>query len=253
MSLFYTKICLVVFIVAGVLNTNLQVATALQSDKHTTEVPQTTNAAAGITAASTTQSGNQEDTASQGTKNVTATNLETITLGAGCFWCVEAVFQEIDGVVSVTSGYSNGTTPNPTYEQVCSGLTGHAEVCQIVYDSAKVSLAKILHVFWRTHDPTTLNAQGADHGTQYRSGIYYHTEQQRQYAELYKKKLNDSGAFDKPVVTEIKPVENFSVAENYHQNYFKNNPNGGYCRAVIQPKLEKFREVFSDVLKQPSK
>ena len=136
---------------------------------------------------------------------------------------------------------------------MCSGTTGHAEVCQIVYDPAVVSLGKILHVFWRTHDPTSLNRQGADQGTQYRSGIYYHTEKQRKYAELYKKKLNDVGAFDKPVVTEIEPVKDFSVAENYHQNYFKNNPNAGYCRAIIQPKVDKFRAVFSKVVKKPGK
>ncbi len=198
----------------------------------------------------TIQEGSKRKTNRQGTKLMPATPLETITVGAGCFWCVEAVFQEVEGVVSVKSGYCNGTVPNPTYEQVSSGRTGHAEVCQIVFDPAKVSLGKILHVFWRTHDPTSLNRQGADKGTQYRSGIYYHTDEQRKYAELYKKKLNDVGAFEKDVVTEIKPVENFSFAEDYHQNYFKNNPNGGYCRAVIQPKMEKFRAAFADVLKK---
>ena len=175
--------------------------------------------------------------------------VETITLGAGCFWCVEAVFQEVDGVVSVKSGYSNGTAVNPTYEQVCSGTTGHAEVCQIVFDPEKVSLGKILHVFWRTHDPTTLNRQGNDKGTQYRSGIYYHSEAQREYAEKYKKKLNEVKAFDDPVITEIKAVSNFSFAEDYHQNYFRSNPNAGYCRAIIRPKMEKFRAAFADVLK----
>ena len=197
----------------------------------------------------TTSASKPTQSAPKGTPKVTDSKLETITLGAGCFWCVEAVFQELEGVVSVKSGYSNGELPNPTYEQVCSGKTGHAEVCQIVFDPEKVSLGKILHVFWRTHDPTTLNRQGNDTGTQYRSGIYYHNEKQRQYAELYKKKLNDVGAFDDPVVTEIEPIKNFSIAEDYHQNYFKSNPNAGYCRAIIQPKVEKFREAFADVLK----
>ena len=178
---------------------------------------------------------------------------ETITLGAGCFWCVEAVFQEVDGVISVKSGYCNGKTVNPTYQQVCTGLTGHAEVCQIVFDPNKVTLGKILHVFWRTHDPTTLNRQGADKGTQYRSGIYYHTDAQRQFAELYKQRLNNVGAFDDPVITEIAAVKNFSFAEDYHQNYFRNNPNAGYCRAVIKPKMSKFRAAFADVLKSASR
>jgi peptide-methionine (S)-S-oxide reductase len=185
----------------------------------------------------------------KGTENVNPAKLETITLGAGCFWCVEAVFQEVDGVVSVTSGYSNGQVTNPTYEQVCSGNTGCAEVAQIVFDPAKVSLGKILEVFWKTHDPTSLNRQGADSGTQYRSGIYYHTQAQKEYAEMYKAKLNEVNAFGKPVVTEILPVQNFSVAENYHQDYYRNNPNAGYCRNVIIPKLDKFRAVFADVLK----
>lgn len=185
----------------------------------------------------------------KGSAAVNTVQLETITLGAGCFWCVEAIFQELDGVVSVTSGYSNGKVANPTYKQVCTGQTGCVEVCQLVYDPSKVSLGKILHVFWRTHDPTTLNRQGNDRGTQYRSGIYYHTERQRQYAALYKKKLNDVNAFGKPVVTEIVPIKDYSVAEDYHQNYFRDNPNGGYCRGVIAPKMEKFRKVFADVLK----
>ena len=190
---------------------------------------------------------------SKGTAIVKPEHLETITLGAGCFWCVEAVFQEVDGVVSVTSGYSNGSVVNPTYEQVCSGNTGCAEVAQIVFDPAKVSLGKILEVFWKTHDPTSLNRQGADSGTQYRSGIYYHTQAQKEYAETYKAKLNEVDAFGKPVVTEILPVQNFSVAENYHQNYYRDNPNAGYCRNVIVPKLDKFRAVFSDVLKDDNK
>lgn len=190
---------------------------------------------------------------SRGTPKVNPAQLETITLGAGCFWCIEAVYQEVDGVVSVTSGYSNGKVVNPTYDQVCSGETGCVEVAQIVYDPSKVSLGKILHVFWRTHDPTSLNKQGLDSGTQYRSGIYYHTQQQKEYAELYKRKLNEVKAFEKPVVTEILPVQNFSIAENYHQNYFRDNPNAGYCRNVIRPKMAKFRHVFADAIKEPSK
>lgn len=239
-------VCLLAISIAY-LSLNLNKSNALQSDSKPETNP--TSVSPSVKATETTQDG-AKNSNQQGTNLVPATALEKITLGAGCFWCVEAVFQEVEGVVSVKSGYCNGAIPNPTYEQVSSGRTGHVEVCQIVFDPAKVSLGKILHVFWRTHDPTSLNRQGADKGTQYRSGIYYHTDEQRKYAELYKKKLNDVGAFEKDVVTEIKPVENFSFAEDYHQNYFKNNPNGGYCRAVIQPKMDKFRAAFGDVLKK---
>lgn len=176
--------------------------------------------------------------------------LETATFGAGCFWCVEAIYQDLKGVEKVASGYSGGNRPNPTYEQVCSGATGHAEVIQLYYDPKIISYEELLEVFWRTHDPTTPNQQGADRGTQYRSVIFYHNEQQRELAEKYKKELNDSGAFDKPVVTEIAPYKNFYVAEDYHQNYYKDNPDKPYCSIVIQPKLEKFRKVFKGKLKE---
>lgn len=175
---------------------------------------------------------------------------DTVTLGAGCFWCVEAVFQNLDGVISVASGYSGGQVKNPTYKEVCTGRTGHAEVVQVVYNPAKVSFDEILEVFWQTHDPTTLNRQGADVGTQYRSAIFYHTDEQREIAEKYKKQLNDSGAFSNPVVTEITPYTNFYKAEDYHQNYYNENGDAPYCRAVIQPKVEKFKKIFKDKLKK---
>lgn len=177
-------------------------------------------------------------------KSHSSKNMELATLGAGCFWCVEAVFQTIDGVIKVESGYSGGNVKNPTYEAVCSGKTGHAEVCQLTYDPSKVSYEKILEAFWLSHDPTTLNRQGNDVGTQYRSVIYYHSDEQRKIAEKYKEKLNKSGSFKSSVVTEISPFSAFYKAENYHQNYYNNNKNQPYCSYVIQPKLEKFRKVW---------
>ncbi len=175
--------------------------------------------------------------------------MKQATFGAGCFWCVEAIFQELEGVQSVQSGYSGGKVDNPTYREVCSGLTGHAEVVQITYDPAKISFEELLEVFWQTHDPTTLNQQGADKGTQYRSVVFYHDEEQRELAEYYKKKLNDEKAFQNPVVTEISAFEKFYPAEDYHQEYFNNNQNQPYCQIVIQPKLDKFRKVFKEKLK----
>ncbi len=174
---------------------------------------------------------------------------ETATFGGGCFWCVEAVYQELEGVISVTSGFAGGQRENPSYEQVCSGATGHAEVVQIVYDPSKISFDELLEVFWTVHDPTTMNRQGADVGTQYRSVIFYHNEEQKKLAEKYKKELDASGAWDKPVVTEIAPFIKFYSAEKYHQEYFKNNANQPYCSMVIQPKVDKFRKVFKDKLK----
>ncbi|MEM1304767.1 MAG: peptide-methionine (S)-S-oxide reductase MsrA, partial [Planctomycetota bacterium] len=171
------------------------------------------------------------------------------TFGSGCFWCTEAVFQELEGVASVTSGYTGGKSDNPTYREVCSGLSGHAEVVQVVYDPSKVDYPTLLEVFWKTHDPTTLNRQGADVGTQYRSVIYYHDDEQQQLAEAYKAKLDASGVFSKPIVTEISPHEEFFPAEDYHQNYYAQNTGQPYCVAVIGPKMEKFREVFSEKLK----
>ena len=174
---------------------------------------------------------------------------DLVTFGAGCFWCVEAVFQQIDGVLSVESGYAGGEVENPTYKQVCTGTTGHAEVCQIRYDPQRVDLRQLLEVFWKTHDPTTLNQQGADYGTQYRSAIFYHDEQQRELAEHLKRKLDESGAWNAPIVTEITTFDKFYKAEQDHQDFYKLNPQHQYCQLVIQPKLEKFRAVFADKLK----
>lgn len=174
---------------------------------------------------------------------------DTITLGAGCFWCVEAIFQGIKGVESVVSGYSGGSVKNPSYKEVCAGTTGHAEVCQVVYDSEEVSLAQILEVFWQTHDPTTLNRQGGDVGTQYRSAIFYHNEEQKDLATQILNKLNASRVFDKPIVTEITAFSNFYPAEDYHQDYFDLNGQQPYCSNVIRPKVEKFKKAFSDILK----
>lgn len=175
--------------------------------------------------------------------------MDTITFGAGCFWCVEAVFKELKGVQSVEPGYSGGTVKNPSYKEVCTGTTGHAEVAQVIYSPSEITFDELLEVFFKTHDPTTLNRQGADEGTQYRSVIFYHTEEQRRKAEYYKEELNKSGAWDNPIVTDIVPFEAFYPAENYHRDYFENNPEQQYCRYVIQPKVEKFKKVFKDKLK----
>jgi peptide-methionine (S)-S-oxide reductase len=168
-------------------------------------------------------------------------HVEKAVLGAGCFWCVEAVFERLDGVQSVMAGYAGGTRPNPTYEQVSTGTTGHAEVAQITFDPAKISYEHLLEVFWHAHDPTTLNQQGADHGTQYRSVIFYLDEQQKAAAE--KSKLTAVKDFSDPIVTEIKPLTKFYEAENYHQDYFRNNPNAPYCKFVIKPKLDKLEKL----------
>jgi peptide-methionine (S)-S-oxide reductase len=179
-----------------------------------------------------------------------AKKMETATFGAGCFWCVEAVFQKLKGVETVRSGYMGGRTINPTYEDICTGLTGHAEVIQIEFDPAVISFAELLEVFWSTHDPTTLNRQGNDVGTQYRSAVFYHNEAQQATAQQYKKELNGANAFPNPIVTEIVPAVKMYVAEDYHQNYFNNNPNQPYCRAIIPAKLEKLKKVFADKLKE---
>ncbi len=175
--------------------------------------------------------------------------LDTATFGEGCFWCTEAVFERLKGVNSVVSGYSGGTVTNPTYEEVCTGKTGHAEVTQIIYDPNVISYQELLIVFFRTHDPTTLNKQGADTGTQYRSVIFYHNEKQKELAEFAKKKINEEKLYDNPVVTEIAPFTKFYKAEDYHQNYYDNNPNQGYCAFVIAPKVEKFEKLFKGKLK----
>ncbi|MHA1951165.1 MAG: peptide-methionine (S)-S-oxide reductase MsrA [Candidatus Thorarchaeota archaeon] len=170
--------------------------------------------------------------------------MELTTLGNGCFWCTEAVYQQLKGVNAVVSGYSGGHVDNPSYEQVTTGKTGHAEVCQLQFDPEQISFEDMLEVFFSTHDPTTLNRQGNDVGTQYRSAIFYHSEEQREIAEMVKNKLDESGTWKNPIVTEIVPYEKFFKAEDYHQNYYKTNPNQGYCRMVIAPKLKKFEKVF---------
>ncbi len=175
--------------------------------------------------------------------------LQTATFGTGCFWCTEAIFQRLNGVEKVVSGYMGGNVKNPTYKEVCSGLTGHAEVIQVMYNPAKISFEELLEVFWQTHDPTTLNRQGADVGTQYRSAIFYHTDEQKRIANDFGKRLDESGAFDDPIVTEITPASTFYPAEDYHQNYFNLNGTEPYCSFVIQPKVEKFKKVFKSKLK----
>lgn len=175
--------------------------------------------------------------------------LDTVTFGEGCFWCSEAIFQQLKGVEKVTSGYGGGHIAHPTYEEVCSGSTGFVEVIQVVYNPAVISFDELLEVFWKTHDPTTLNRQGADVGTQYRSVIFYHNLSQKQKAEQYKAELNRTKVWSNPVMTAIEPFTNFYAAENYHQNYYNDNPNQGYCRLVIQPKLEKFEKIFKNKLK----
>ena len=175
--------------------------------------------------------------------------LETATLGAGCFWCVEAIFLELNGVHQVVSGYAGGTVKNPSYQQVCTGMTGHAEVVQITFDPGVISFADLLYVFWRTHDPTTLNQQGADIGTQYRSAIFYHNEKQKTVAENSKRETDAAGLWSNPIVTEIVPSADFYVAEEYHQNYYALNSYQPYCQIVINPKLKKLKKEFESKLK----
>ena len=179
-------------------------------------------------------------------------HLETATLGGGCFWCVEAIYQDVQGVHSVLSGYAGGKVNNPTYQQVCTGTTGHAEVVQITFDPQIISYEDILYIFWRTHDPTTLNRQGADVGMQYRSVIYYHNDEQKAIAEKSKAETDASGLWSNPIVTEISPFTNFFEAEHYHQNYYSQNPQQPYCMAVIDPKVRKFKKQFADKLKVPA-
>ena len=175
--------------------------------------------------------------------------LKKATFGGGCFWCTEAVFKALAGVHAVESGYSGGHVENPTYKDVCTGTTGHAEVVQIVYDPKAIKFDELLEVFWRTHDPTTLNRQGPDEGTQYRSVVFYHDDQQKKIAEEYKNKLNDAKAFGSPIVTQIAPLENYYPAEDYHQDYYELNGRQPYCQLVIAPKIEKFKKVFAEKLK----
>ncbi|PBI89501.1 Peptide methionine sulfoxide reductase MsrA [Flavobacterium sp. ACN2] len=177
-------------------------------------------------------------------------NLETITLGGGCYWCVEAVYENLDGVKSVVSGFSGGKVANPTYEEVCTGETGHAEVVQITYDKTVTDINEIFKVFFTVHDPTTLNRQGADVGTQYRSVIFYKNEEQKKAAQSIIAELNKAKVYNNPIVTKVEPFKVFYKAEDYHQNYYSNNKNQPYCKMVIQPKIEKFEKVFKDKLKK---
>ena len=176
-------------------------------------------------------------------------NLEIATLGNGCFWCTEAVFERLEGVERVVSGYSGGHVKNPSYKEVCNGTTGHAEVCQIHFDPNTISYDEILDVFWHTHDPTTLNRQGNDAGPQYRSAIFYHSEAQKESAQASKDKMDNSGEFNDPIVTEITEFNIFYEAEDYHQDYFANNPNQPYCTFVVAPKVKKFNAKYSDKIK----
>lgn len=182
----------------------------------------------------------------------TAASLDTATFGAGCFWCVEAAFNQLRGVVSATSGYCNGLHPHPTYEAVCTGETGHAEVVQVRFDPSVVSYAQLLQVFFYLHDPTTLNRQGADVGTQYRSGIYTHTPEQAEQARAFIEQLQASGSHDAPIVTEVVPIANYHEAEPYHQGYALRNPYQGYCAMVVAPKLARFQRTFVELLRQSS-
>ncbi len=175
---------------------------------------------------------------------------EVATLAAGCFWCVEAIFQQLEGVLDVKSGYAGGEIKNPTYKQVCEGNTGHAEVIQIIYDANKITFKQLLEVFFKTHDPTTLKRQGADEGTQYRSSIFYHSTEQKEIADKIIKELDTSGAYSNKIVTLLEPITDFYVAEDYHQNYFNQNGHNPYCNMVVKPKVEKFMKIFKDKIKQ---
>ena len=176
---------------------------------------------------------------------------EVATVAGGCFWCLEAAFQDLKGVEKVQSGYAGGHVANPSYEQVCTGTTGHAEVVEVTFDPTVVSFDDLLHVFFTIHDPTTLNRQGADVGTQYRSAIFYHSPEQKATAERVIRELEAEKVWDDPVVTELKPLDAFYPAEEYHRDYYRRNPNQGYCRAVIAPKVAKVRKLYFDKLKQP--
>lgn len=184
------------------------------------------------------------------TDNLNNVTMETATFGTGCFWCTEAIFQQVEGVSKVTSGYSGGKVINPTYKQVCSGTTGHAECLNIVFDPTKITFTELLEIFWQVHDPTTLNRQGNDIGTQYRSVVFYHNEEQKATIEKFKTELNKSGAWDNPVVTTLEPYVKFYPAEDYHKNYYNANTGEGYCQFVIRPKVEKFQKVFKSKLKK---
>lgn len=181
--------------------------------------------------------------------NITEPTNTIATFAAGCFWCVEAMFQKLKGVEKVESGYMGGGVKNPSYKDVCTGQTGHAEVIQITYNAQKISFEELLEVFWKTHDPTTLNRQGNDIGTQYRSAVFYHDDMQKRIAESLKRNLSESGAFDAPIVTTFEPASAFYKAENYHQDYFNLNGTNPYCQMVVKPKIEKFQKIFKDKIK----
>lgn len=183
------------------------------------------------------------------TKKIMEKNTDTITFGGGCYWCMEAVFQRLNGVENVASGFSGGQVENPTYKEVCTGLTGHAEVIQISYDTTKISLLEILRVFFTMHDPTTLNQQGNDVGTQYRSAVFYRNEEQKNNVQTLIKALNDADAYPSKIVTQVEPFIKFYKAEDYHQNYYNDNKEQGYCKFVIQPKIEKLEKVFKNLMK----
>lgn len=205
---------------------------------------------AGIVSMSACTSENNYKSMSTSLVNISSEKVDTATFGTGCFWCTEAIFEQLGGVLKVTSGYAGGHVDNPTYKQVTTGETGHAECVQIEYESDKISYDKLLEVFWQVHDPTTLNRQGADVGTQYRSAIFYHNDEQKQKAEHYKAELDKNGAFPKPIVTEITSLQKFYEAEDYHQEYYENNKNANpYCAVVIRPKLDKFKKAFASKLK----
>lgn len=182
-------------------------------------------------------------------KTATANKTAIATFAAGCFWCVEEQFKQLDGVENVTSGYTGGTVPNPSYKEVCTGTTGHAEACNIVYDPSKISYEQLLEAFFVAHDPTQLNRQGNDEGTQYRSAIFYHNAEQKELATYYIKRLNKEKAYNSTIVTQVVPYGTFYKAEDYHQDYYTNNMNAPYCQMVIKPKLDKFRKVFQEKLK----
>ena len=188
---------------------------------------------------------NNED----GNKLMENTTFEKATLGSGCFWCTETIFDKLNGVESAVSGYSGGQTKNPTYAEICTGETGHAEVIQVTFDPSVISYSELLEVFWKVHDPTTLNRQGNDVGTQYRSVVFYHNNEQKQLAESYKIKLEEAKVYSDPIVTEITKFDKFYIAENYHQDYYEQNKREPYCSFVITPKLEKFKKVFKEKLK----
>jgi len=192
----------------------------------------------------------KKETTTMNNEQINPANLDTATFGAGCFWCVEAQFQMLDGVVKTESGYSGGQVKNPSYKEVCNGTTGHAEVIQVTYDKSKLTYDEMLQAFWLSHDPTQLNKQGNDVGTQYRSVIFYHNDEQKKTAEEYRMNLNQEKVYDSPVVTEISPYTVFYKAEDHHQNYFNENGDQPYCAYVIQPKVEKFRKVFGKKLKK---